>query len=56
MPTGAKGEKRPADANARAVKIATGESEDAVPDAGQSMAEKVVGRLGRRMTPPASKD
>ena len=42
MPTGPKGEQRPADVNARAV--ATGEIEDAVPDDGKNKAAEFVGR------------
>jgi hypothetical protein len=49
MPTGPKGEKRPADVNARAVmiaKIATGEIEDAAPDDGKNKAAQELGRAG----------
>jgi hypothetical protein len=49
MPTGPKGEKRPADVNARAVmiaRIATGEVEDAAPDDGKDPAAKALGRRG----------
>ncbi len=49
MPTGPKGEKRPADVNARAVmiaKIATGELEDAIPDDGKNKAAQELGRAG----------
>ena len=49
MPTGPKGEKRPADVNARAVmiaKIATGEIDDAVPDDGKNKAAQELGRKG----------
>jgi hypothetical protein len=51
MPTGPKGEKRPADVNARAVmiaKIATGEIEDAVPDDGKNKAAQELGSKGGR--------
>ena len=59
MPTGPKGEKRPADANARAVmvaKIATGEIEEAAPDDGKDPAAKALGKKGgaaraAKMTP-----
>ena len=58
MPTGPKGEKRPADVNARAVliaKIATGEVEDA-PEDEEGLAAKALGRKGgtaraAKMTP-----
>jgi len=49
MPQGPKGEKRPADVNARAVmigKIATGEIEDAVTDDGKNAAAVALGRMG----------
>jgi hypothetical protein len=52
MPKGPKGEKRPADVNARAVmiaKIATGEIEDKVPspeDEGKDPAAVALGRKG----------
>jgi hypothetical protein len=52
MPKGPKGEKRPADVNARAVmiaKIATGEIEDKVPspeDEGKNPAAVALGRMG----------
>jgi hypothetical protein len=52
MPKGPKGEKRPADVNARAVmiaKIATGEIEDMVPspeDEGKDPAAVALGRKG----------
>lgn len=49
MPKGPKGEKRPADAIARAVKvmrIATGEEEDAVEDDGKDKAAQSLGRRG----------
>jgi hypothetical protein len=49
MPTGPKGEKRPADVNARAVliaKIATGEVDDAPEDAGKDLAAKALGKKG----------
>lgn len=49
MPTGPKGEKRPADVNARAVmiaKIATGEIEDTAPDDGKNKAAQELGRKG----------
>jgi hypothetical protein len=54
MPRGPKGEKRPADVNARAVmiaKIATGEIEDTAPtpeSEGKSAAAVELGRLGGR--------
>ena len=59
MPTGPKGQKRPADVNARAVmiaKIATGEIEDAEPDSGKNKAAQELGRKGgaaraKNMTP-----
>ncbi len=49
MPRGPKGEKRPADVNARAVmigKIATGEIEDVTTDEGKNAAAVALGRLG----------
>lgn len=49
MPTGPKGEKRPADVNARAVmiaRIATGEVDDAPPDDGKDPAAKALGKKG----------
>jgi hypothetical protein len=49
MPTGPKGEKRPADVNARAVmiaRIATGEIDDAPPDDGKDPAAKALGKKG----------
>ncbi len=49
MPRGPKGEKRPADVNARAVmigKIATGEIEDKVTDDGKNAAAVALGRMG----------
>jgi hypothetical protein len=49
MPTGPKGQKRPADVNARAVmiaKIATGEIEDATTDDGKNAAAVALGRMG----------
>jgi hypothetical protein len=49
MPRGPKGERRPADVNARAVmiaKIATGEIEDVVPDDGKNKAAQELGRMG----------
>lgn len=59
MPTGPKGEKRPADVNARAVmiaKIATGEIDDAPPDDGKDKAAQALGKKGgaaraKSMTP-----
>ncbi len=59
MPTGPKGEKRPADVNARAVliaKIATGEADDTPPDDGKDPAAKALGKKGgvaraKNMTP-----
>jgi hypothetical protein len=59
MPTGPKGEKRPADVNARAVmiaKIATGEIDDAPQDDGKDPAAKALGKKGgaaraAKMTP-----
>jgi hypothetical protein len=49
MPRGPKGERRPADVNARAVmiaKIATGEIEDKVTDDGKNAAAVALGRMG----------
>ena len=49
MPKGPKGEKRPADAIARAVKIAriaTGEDDDTAPDDGKDPAAKALGAKG----------
>jgi hypothetical protein len=49
MPRGPKGEKRPADVNARAVmigKIATGEIEDVTTDDGKNAAAMALGRMG----------
>ena len=49
MPTGPKGEKRPADAVGLAVligKIATGEVEDARPDDGKDKAAQAMGKKG----------
>jgi hypothetical protein len=49
MPRGPKGERRPADVNARAVmiaKIATGEIDDAPPDDGKNKAAQELGRAG----------
>ena len=49
MPTGPKGQKRPADVNARAVmiaKIATGELDDMTTDDGKNAAAVALGRLG----------
>lgn len=49
MPRGPKGEKRPADVNARAVmigRIATGEVEDKVTDDGKNAAAVSLGRMG----------
>jgi hypothetical protein len=51
MPRGPKGEKRPADVNARAVmiaKIATGEIDDAPPNDGKNKAAQELGRAGGR--------
>ena len=50
MPVGPKGEKRPADVNARAVmiaKIATGEIEDITTEDGKNAAAVAIGRHGR---------
>lgn len=49
MAKGPKGEKRPADANQRAVmvaRIATGEIEDKVTDDGKNAAAVALGRMG----------
>jgi hypothetical protein len=49
MPRGPKGEKRPADVNARAVliaKIATGEVDDVTRDDGKNAAAVALGRMG----------
>jgi hypothetical protein len=49
MPKGPQGQKRPADAIARAVmvaKIATGEAEDVQPEDGKNPAAKALGKLG----------
>ena len=49
MARGPKGEKRPADVNARAVmiaKIATGEIEDNVTDDGKNASAVALGRMG----------
>jgi hypothetical protein len=49
MPRGPKGERRPADVNARAVmiaRIATGELEDVVTDDGKNPAAVALGRMG----------
>jgi hypothetical protein len=49
MPKGPKGEKRPADANQRAVmvaRIATGEIEDKVTADGKNAAAVALGRMG----------
>jgi hypothetical protein len=59
MPTGPKGQKRPADVIGAAVmiaKIATGEAEDTVPDDGKDPAAKALGKKGgaaraKAMTP-----
>ena len=51
MPRGPKGEKRPADVNARAVmiaKIATGEIADVTTEDGKNVAAVALGRLGGR--------
>jgi len=50
-PGGPKGEKRPADVNARAImmgKIATGEIEDATTEDGKNAAAVALGRMGGR--------
>jgi hypothetical protein len=49
MPRGPKGEKRPADANQRAVmvgRIAIGELEDVLTDEGKNAAAVALGRMG----------
>jgi hypothetical protein len=49
MPRGPKGERRPADVNARAVmiaKIATGEIEDVTTEDGKNAAAVALGRMG----------
>ena len=49
MPRGPKGEKRPADANQRAVmigRIATGEADDITTDDGKNAAAVALGRMG----------
>ena len=49
MPRGPKGEKRPADANQRAVvigRIATGEVDDVTTDDGKNAAAVALGRMG----------
>jgi hypothetical protein len=49
MPTGPKGQKRPADVNSRAVmiaRIATGEIDDVEPDDGKDPAAKGLGKKG----------
>ena len=49
MPTGPKGEKRPADVNARAVmiaRIATGEIADVTTEDGKNAAAVALGRMG----------
>jgi len=49
MPTGPKGQKRPADGNARAVmmaKIATGEIADVTTEDGKNAAAVALGRMG----------
>lgn len=49
VPKGPRGEKRPADVNARAVmiaKIATGEIEDVTTDDGKNAAAVALGRMG----------
>lgn len=59
MPRGPKGERRPADVNARAVmiaRIATGEIDDTPPDDGKDPAAKALGKKGgaaraKSMTP-----
>ena len=50
MPRGPKGEKHPADVNARAVmvaRIATGEVDDTLEDDGKDPAAKALGKKGR---------
>lgn len=64
MPTGPKGQKRPADAIGRAVRIAqiaTGEIEDETPDDGKDPAAKALGAKGGKaraanMTPERRKE
>jgi hypothetical protein len=64
MPRGPKGEKRPADVNARAVmiaKIATGEVDDAPEDDGKNLAARGLGHKGgtaraAKMTPERRSD
>jgi hypothetical protein len=59
MPTGPKGQKRPADVIGNAVhvmKVLTGEADDAAPDDGKDKAAQAMGRRGgaaraRSMTP-----
>jgi hypothetical protein len=59
MPTGPKGEKRPADVIGNAVhvmKILTGETEEIIPDDGRDQAAKALGKKGgaaraKSMTP-----
>jgi hypothetical protein len=59
MPTGPKGEKRPADVIGNAVhvmRVLTGEIEDTIPDDGKDPAAKALGKKGgaaraRSMTP-----
>jgi hypothetical protein len=59
MPTGPKGEKRPADVIGNAVKvmrIATGEESDDAPDDGKNKAAQALGKIGgaaraKSMTP-----
>ena len=49
MPSGPKGQKRPADVNARAVfiaKLATGEIEEVTTDDGKNAAAVALGRMG----------
>lgn len=49
MPSGPKGEKRPADVIGNAVKvmrIAVGEESDAMPDDGKNKAAQALGKLG----------
>ena len=49
MPTGPKGEKRPADVIGRAImvaRIATGEIEDVIPDDGKNPAAVALGKRG----------
>ena len=48
MPTGPKGEKRPADVIGTAIKVATGEIEDKQPDDGKNKAAVELGRMGGR--------